>query len=429
MKRIVCIIASIVWGISLVGAQNYKQEFDNVQEDFEQRLPDTQSKLKKYLEEFPYTPYEDEIKLMQGVLYTEKEKYKNAIKKLSEVKVKNLSRSHVPTYYFYLGYAYLQQEDYAKTLSCMLHVKNKQSAYHLQATYYIGYCYYNQKDYPRALAEFLAIEHLGGYNQLAPYYIVQIYYAQHEYEKVYQRAEELLNNYPDNPYNDEIHRMLGEMYYQDSVYNKAVDHLESYRSLRQAAKQELLRNDMYLLGVANYMTQKNQEAVNNLKLIKLEEDSISENTCLHLGHAYLRLNDIEKAKLAYATAIRYNINPKVREEAMYNYVQVTYLQNSALGESITAFQDFIREYPQSKYINKVYALMADLYLTSKNYQAALDALQTIPSPDEQITQTMQYLRYQIAVDAFIQGKMTSVIQWTSQVISHSPQASTYKTEA
>ena len=89
-------------------------------------------------------------------------------------------------------------------------------------------------------------------------------------------------------------------------------------------------------------------------MVQLEEDSISESTCLHLGHSYLRLDDIEKAKLAYANAIRYNINPKVREEAMYNYVQVTYLQNSALGESITAFQDFIRAYPASKYISQIY---------------------------------------------------------------------------
>lgn len=429
MKRIVCIIATAVLSLSNMIAQDYEQAFKDVQQQFEQRLAVTQNNLKQYLADYPYTTYEDEVRTMQGVLYTEKEKYKNAVKVFEKVKAKNLSRKTEPMYHFYLGYAYLQQEQYEKALPCMLRVKNKQSAYSLQATYYTGYIYYSQKEYHKALAEFLSVEQIGGYKQIAPYYIVQIYYAQQEYDKVYERAEELLSNYPDNPYNDELHRMLGEMYYQDSVYNKAVDHLEAYRSLRQKAKKEIVRNDMYLLGVANYITQKYQEAVNNLKLIKLEEDSISENTCLHLGHAYLRLNDIEKAKLAYATAIRYNINPKVREEAMYNYVQVTYLQNSALGESITAFQDFIREYPQSKYINKVYALMADLYLTSKNYQAALNALQTIPSPDEKITQTMQYLRYQIAVDAFVQGKMTNVLQWTTQVINHSPQVSTYKTEA
>ena len=161
MKRIVCIITIVVLGISYTIAQDYEQAFKNVQQQFEQRMPNTQNNLKQYLDQYPYTTYEDEVRTMQGVLYTEKEKYKNAIKIFSKVKVKNLSRRSEPMYYFYLGYAYLQQKDYEKALPCMLRVKNKQSAYSLQATYYTGYAYYSQKNYPQALAEFLSIEQLG----------------------------------------------------------------------------------------------------------------------------------------------------------------------------------------------------------------------------------------------------------------------------
>lgn len=429
MKRLVYTLISIVLTLSSIKGQDYQAAFTAIQQEFEQRLPSTQNSIKEYLAQYPYTPYEDELKTMQGVLYTEKGKHKNAIKEFSKVNVRSLSRSSVPMYYFYLGYAHLQQSDYEKALTAMLHVKNKQSAYSLQATYYVGYCYYHQNELARALAEFLSIESIGSYKHIAPYYIVQIYYAQHEYEKVYARAEELLKDYPDNQYNNELHRMLGEMYYQDSVYTDAVRHLEAYRTLQQDNKKEIVRNDMYLLGMSHYMTNNYQAAVDNLKMVQLEEDSISESTCLHLGHSYLRLDDIEKAKLAYANAIRYNINPKVREEAMYNYVQVTYLQNSALGESITAFQDFIRAYPASKYISQIYALMADLYFTSKNYKAALEALSTITTPDLKIQETMQYLRYQMAVDAFVQNKMSEVIYWSNEVINNSPQATSYKTEA
>ena len=412
-----------------VNAQDYRQAFVDVQQQFEQRLKTAPDELKNYLEDYPYTVYEDEIHTMLGVLYTEKEQYKRAINTFGKVRVKNLSRTTEPMFHFYLGYAHLQQQDYDRALNSMLRIKDKNSTYTLHAKYYTGYCYYAQKDYQRALIEFLNLEKLGGYNQVAPYYVVQIYYAQGEYKKVYERAEKLLKQYPDNQYNDEMHRMLGEMYYQDSLYTDAVRHLEAYRTLRQAAKKEILRSDMYLLGLSHYMTRNYQQAVNSLKTITLAEDTISENTCLHLGHSYLRLQDIENAKLSYAAAIRYNINPQLREEAMYNYVQVTYLQNSALGESITAFQDFIREYPNSKYINKVYALMADLYMTSKNYHAALTALETIPNADENILSTKQYLRYQLAVDAFVQGKMTDVLQWTNEIVKHATKPSTYKTEA
>lgn len=429
MREKIHILIAVFLSSSLALAQDYKKAFNDVQHLFEYRFSVATDELKNYLEDYPYNVYEDEIHTMLGVLYTEKEQYKRAIKSFSKVRVKNLSRATEPMYHFYLGYAYLQLQDYHSALKEMLLIKNKESAYMAHAKYYTGYCYYIQKELQKALIEFLIVEQLGDYEQIAPYYIVQIHYAQGEYEKVYKRAEELLKRYPDNQQNNELHRMLGEMYYQDSLYNDAVRHLETYRTLCNTNNIEILRNDMYLLGLSHYMIRNYQEAANCLKTITLSEDTISENTCLHLGHAYLRLEDLENAKLAYAAAIRYNINPKVREEAMYNYVQVTYLQNSALGESINAFQDFIREYPKSKYINKVYALMADLYMTSKNYLAALTTLETISDADEKIQDTKQYLRYQLAVDAFVQGKMSEVIQWSNEIITNATKLSSYKTEA
>jgi TolA-binding protein len=99
-----------------------------------------------------------------------------------------------------------------------------------------------------------------------------------------------------------------------------------------------------------------------------------------------------------------------------------------LGESITAFQTFIKEYPNSKYIDKVYALMADMYVNSKNYQAALEALEEVQRPNDKIEQTKQYLRYQLAADTYLQGKMGETLKWCEQVIKNSNQSTDYQTE-
>ena len=160
MKRFIYVIVSVVLSVSSINAQDYKQAFATIQQEFEQRLPSTQNTIKEYLDQYPYSTYEDELKTMQGVLYTEKEKYKNAIKVFNKVNVKSLSRNSVPMYYFYLGYAHLQQGEYDKALAALLRIKNQQSAYSLQAVYYIGYCYYHQKEYSKALAEFLSIEQI-----------------------------------------------------------------------------------------------------------------------------------------------------------------------------------------------------------------------------------------------------------------------------
>ena len=430
MKRLVYTIVLLVSSASAVFAQDYETAFYDVQQCFEQRTETAQNNLKEYLEQYPYTPYVDEVRAMQGVLWSEKGEYQQAINELEKVDTKNISRTIEYTYSFHVGYAHMQLHDYKKALTYLLPLKTKRnSPYTLQASYYVGYCHYNLKEYNKALVEFLSLEHVGGYRKIAPYYIVQIYYAMSEYEKVLERAEKLLDDFADNEYNDELHRMVGEIYYQDSIYDKAAYHLEKYHTLRMENGRKILRNDLYLLGISNYSIAQYSQAINYLKQVKQENDSISESTCLHLGHSYLRVNNLEKAILAYAAAIQFGINPILREEAMYNYVQATYLQNSALGENITAFQTFITEYPQSKYMDRVYALMADMYLTSKNYQAALDALLGIQQPNEKVLQTCQYLRYQMAIDAFLQNNMNDALKWAKELIEKETNDTNHKTEA
>lgn len=430
MKRLIYAIAFLVLNVSIVCAQDYEKAYYDVQQSFEQRLETAQDSIREYLDTYPYTPYVDEVYTMQGVLLSEKKQYSLAIETFEKVQVKNLSRVVEPLYYFHMGYAHMQLFEYEKALHYLLSLKtNHNSPFNLQAIYYAGYCYYKLKEYDKALVEFLSLEHIGGYRNIAPYYIVQIHYAMSEYEKVLERAEKLLIDFPNNEYNDELHRMIGEIYYQDSIYDKAAQHLEEYHTLRITNKRSIVRNDLFLLGISNYRIANYNQAINYLKQVKQENDSISESTCLHLGHSYLRINDIEKAILAYSAAIEFEITPILREEAMYNYVQATYLKNSALGESITAFQTFIQEYPCSKYIDKVYALMADLYLTSKNYQAALNALLEIQEPNDKVIQTCQYLRYQLAADALLQDKMDETIKWANEVITQETKQSEYKTEA
>lgn len=429
MKRKIIYIIGFVLVTAIVSAQDYESDFREVQKQFQERLKTTPANLKTYLEQYPYTPYSDEIYLMEGVLHVEKEKYKQATKAFAKVNGKNLSRETQPMLLFYWGYALLKQENYEKALSYLLRVKQKESLYTPHARYYAGYCYYCTKDFQNALAEFLSVQHLAGYQQIVPYYLVQIDYAQGNYEQVYTRANQLLDTFPDNKHNYELHRMLGEMYYQDSAYNDAIQHLEAYHTLTLEQEREPLRSDIYLLGVANYKVGKYQEAIQQLKNIKEQKDSISESTYLHLGHSYLRVGEEEKAKLSYAAAMRLNINSRVREEAMYNYVQITYLQGSALGDNITAFQDFLREYPNTKYTNNVYALMADMYMNSKNYKAAYDALVGIKQPDAKMQETIQFLRYQLGIDAFLQGNMKEAANWMTQVIKNEKKSSHYKTEA
>ena len=140
MKKTLFIIVCILLSSVAALAQDYRQAFVDVQQEFEQRLPGTLGHLQQYLKDYPYTTYSDEVQLMIGVLATEKGNYKQASKVLEQVAKKNLSRQAVPMWYFYSGYAYIQQQEYKKALPLFLELKKQQTLYTPHAKYYAGYC-------------------------------------------------------------------------------------------------------------------------------------------------------------------------------------------------------------------------------------------------------------------------------------------------
>lgn len=388
-----------------------------------------QKDLKAYLQAFPYTTFSDEVKFMQGVLMVEKGHYKQSLKVLELVDVKALTRHHQTDYSFYRGYAYLMQQEYQRASIYFAQLGKSDSRYAVRGSYYYAYCMYKLEKYDKALPALLALENEPAYAQTVPYYIVQIYYSQENYEEVQSRAESLLRDYPDSPNNNELHRILGEIYFHQKEYTGAVEHLRIYKQAAVTAKETPLRSDMYMLGTAEFALGEYEAAVQSLKQVKQEKDVISESACLTMGNAYVKLNQPDLAKLSYQAAANFKLTPAVTEEAAYNYTLCTYRSSSALGESVRAFNDFLHEFPDSKYEGRVYQLLSDALMQSKNYEAAIATLDSIGNPTPKMLQTKQYLRYQLGADNFLQGKMQQSVNWLTEVIAHKSESDQYTTEA
>lgn len=383
---------------------------------FELRQKDALYRIQACLREQPYSPYTSELHYMHGILLVEKNKQKQALKEFDKVDEKSLSKSHEADYLFFRGYTHLQNKEYQKASGYFQKLKSLKTQYTLSARYYYAFCQYTQKNYDKALPEFLAIEHTAQYKNIVPYYIVQIYYLQGEYDEVYERAEYLLSNDPDNDNNAELHRVLGEIYYNDGKYDKAEQHFAEYERLANAKGLATERQDIYLWGLSAYNQKEWQKAVDALNKVKKEDDELSQSTCFYLGNAYMEMEQIQQAQMSYSAAARYSFNDTIREEALFNYALTTYQSSTALGESVTAFTDFIKQYPNSQYKDKAVELLCDVFLSSKNYQSALTALNEIESPTQRMLETKQYLRYQIGTDAYIQGKNALAIQYLTAVI-------------
>ena len=406
-----------------------EQQYNALAERFTSRDKQLSNDLKTYLQTFPYTTFADEVNFMQGVIQVEKGHYKQGLKILEQIDPKALTRPHQADYSFYRGYAYLMQQEYQRASIYFGYLAKSDNRYTTRGAYYYAYCMYKLEQYDKALPALLDLESTPAYSKTVPYYIIQIYYAQGNYEEVAARAERLLREDPENLNNAELHRILGEMHYARKDFPAAVEHLKAYTQAAQEQKQDLLRNDLYMLGTAEYQLGNYDAAVTALKQVKQLPDTISEATCLMMGHAYVQLNQPEQAKLSYQAAAGYQLTPRITEEAAYNYTICTYQSSSALGESVRAFSDFLHQFPNSKYEEKVYQLLSDALMQSKNYAAAIATLDSMPNPSPKLKQTKQYLRYQLGADNFLQGKMQQSVDWTSEVINHAKESDQYTTEA
>ena len=417
--------------VSPLSAQTTEMEthYKALEARFDGRDKLLQRDLKDYLQAYPYTTFLDEVHFMQGVLQVEKGHYKQGLKILEPIDIKALTRPHQTDYSFYRGYAYLMMQEYQRASIYFSQLSKGNSRYTTRGTYYYAYCMYKLERYDKALPALKALENDPQYSKTVPYYLTQIYYATGDYEEAEARANTLLREHPESLNNNELHRILGEMAYMKKDYRGAADQLAKYRKAAAENKEELLRSDMFMLGTAQYQLGEYEAAVSSLKQVKQEQDSISEAACLTMGNAYVQLGQPEQAKLSYQAAAGYKITPSVAEEAAYNYTLCTYQSSSALGESVRAFNDFLNQFPDSKYEGKVYQLLSDALMQSKNYAAAIQTLDSIPNPTPKMRETKQYLRYQLGADHFLQGKMQQSAEWMTEVIKHDAESSKYTTEA
>ena len=108
----------------------------------------------------------------------------------------------------------------------------------------------------------------------------------------------------------------------------------------------------------------------------------------------------------------------VKEEAAYNYALVVYEQSySPFNESITAFENFITNFPKSGYTDNVYSYMVNLYLTTKNYEEALASIEKIKEKNLQIYEARQRLHYSLGIKNFTEANYGEAIEYFNKSLN------------
>ena len=381
---------------------------------YEQGRPNAVELLKDYLDVYPASRHADEVNFLIGSAHFGQGEYQKAIFWFNESNIDMLSPEQQEAYCFRLAYSLLQIGDMEKARGYFARIEQIGTKYREASTYYVAYIDYATGKYNNALVEFTRLKDLPDYKERSLYYITQIYFIQNKYEKVISEGKELLASYPDSENNSEVYRIMGNAYYHLGNEDQAINMLSKYVSSTDSQ----LRGDLYILGVCYYNKGNYSSAVNALGRTVRENDALSQNAYLYLGQSYLKLKDKNNARMAFEAAATSSFDKQVKEAAMYNYALLIHeTAFTGFGESVTIFEDFLNDFPNSKYADKVNDYLVEVYLTTKNYQAALNSIDKIKHPSTKILEAKQDILFQLGTQAFTNMELDKAVDLFSRAIS------------
>ena len=111
-------------------------------------------------------------------------------------------------------------------------------------------------------------------------------------------------------------------------------------------------------------------------------------------------------------------NATIKEQAAYNYALALHESSySGFGESVTAFERFLNDYPNSPYTDMVSNYLVETYLTTRSYEAALSSIERIQKPDRRILEAKQKILFQLGTQAFANTNFNKAIGYFDQAIA------------
>ena len=371
--------------------------------------------LRKYLDHYPDTPYANRIYSLLASCYFYEGKYDEAMALFNSTDLDLLNNEERDDRTYQLATCYLKTNDLREAAIWFETLRANSPKYATDCDYYISYIRYTQKRYNEALKGFLPLQDNAKYKALVPYYIAEIYVQLKNYDKAQIVAQNYLSAYPNNEHAAEMYRILGDAYYHFGQYPQAVEAFSNYLDREHAVPR---RDALYMLGLSYYQTKVYSKAAETLGKVTTENDALTQNAYLHMGLSYLQLAEKNKARMAFEQAAASNANMQIKEQAAYNYALCLHETSfSAFGESVTAFEKFLNEFPTSPYAEKVSSYLVEVYMNTRSYDAALKSIDRIAKPSAQILEAKQKILFQLGTQSFANADFEQALKYLNQSIA------------
>ena len=355
----------------------------------ELRNDDSEFLVYTFISEYPGSPYVDEAAFRLADFFYDKNSWAKSISWYNRVDRYRIGKEKLPEYYFKKGYSFYRRNDFENARVNFYEILEWDTPYTGPATYYYSHIHYVDGNYETALKGFREIDDDPLFSGIAPYYISQILFMQKKYEEVIEYAPPLMDSVSERRLG-EVAKIIGESHFMLKEYKNAIPYLETYRSNSKS----YTIHDRYQLAFTYYNNQEYEKALPLFEGISYRNTEIAQSALYHLGDCYLKSSDKKKALIAFSKAANMNFDPKIQQDALFNFAKVTFeLSYNPFNEAIRALELYIRTYPAADNTDEAYNYLVTAYLGTRNYSMAMTSLEKIRRKDANIERAYQKVAF------------------------------------
>lgn len=325
--------------------------------------------MEQFVTQYPTSIKRNDAYINVAHFYFENGKYSYAQKWYDKVDESSLSRAERERYYFNNGYAYFSNKRYQEAQKYFNRVSDSKK-YGSQAKYYLGYIAYEGDNYEEANKQFETIESEERYAEGLSYYKADMNFKLGKFQEAIDLG---LQQYDQSSPKEksELSKIIGESYFNLEKYPEAIPYLKDYKG----TKGRWNNTDYYQLGYAYYKQEDYENAIGEFNKIIDGRNAVAQNAYYHLAESYLKLDQKQQALNAFKNASEMDFSAEIQEDAWLNYAKLSY----EIGNSYTGVPQvilsFLETYPNNTNGLELKDLLIDSYITSKNYQAAVELLE------------------------------------------------------
>ena len=370
--------------------------------------------LQRFIDQYPASTKAVEAQMKIGNYYFYRGQWESALFSYSLVRNRALDLNSDEDLEYRRAYCNLRLGNYHEA-ERQYNELDRSARYAGASEFYKAYLDYAQGDYDEAIEKFSRIPEGSELGYQSQYYITQIEYNKKHYNDVIAAGTALLDQHGNDYFDAELNRIVGESYYHLGNDRQARTYLRRYLDNPEG---EPYRTAAYTMGVLDYRDGNYQAVVDNMLHVTDGSDALAQSAYLYMGQAKRQLNDLNGANMAFQQAAMMDCDKGVRETAYYNYaVGVSKGARTPFDKSVDLFENFINEYPNSRYKDNVEDYLVDAYMGTTDYQRALASINRINKPGAKVLKAKQRILYNMGVQAMANNRNKEADQYFKQAIA------------